>query len=65
MDLDFILRANPDYVDDLYRQYLRDPGSVGADWAQFFAGFESAATDAPPHRRRPRQAERTSSASST
>ncbi len=40
MDLDFILRANPDYVDDLYRQYVRDPQSVGADWAHFFAGFE-------------------------
>ncbi|MBX3027895.1 2-oxoglutarate dehydrogenase E1 component [bacterium] len=40
MDLDFILRANPDYIDDLYRQYRRDPGSVGADWAHFFAGFE-------------------------
>jgi 2-oxoglutarate dehydrogenase E1 component len=40
MDLDFILRANPDYVEDLYRQYLREPQSVGADWAHFFAGFE-------------------------
>jgi 2-oxoglutarate dehydrogenase E1 component len=40
MDLDFILRANPDYIDDLYRQYSRDPNSVGADWAHFFAGFE-------------------------
>jgi 2-oxoglutarate dehydrogenase E1 component len=40
MDLDFILRANPDYVEELYRQYTRDPGSVGADWAHFFAGFE-------------------------
>ena len=40
MDLDFILRANPDYIDDLYRQYQRDPNAVGADWAHFFAGFE-------------------------
>jgi len=40
MDLDFILRANPDYIEDLYRQYTRDPNSVGADWAHFFAGFE-------------------------
>ncbi|MEO8602109.1 MAG: 2-oxoglutarate dehydrogenase E1 component [bacterium] len=40
MDLDFILRANPDYIDDLYRQYQRDPSAVGADWAHFFAGFE-------------------------
>ena len=40
MDLDFILRANPDYVEELYSQYLRDAQSVGADWAHFFAGFE-------------------------
>src|SRR5580765_2528502 len=42
MDLDFILRANPDYVEALYRQYLRDPHSVGIDWAHFFAGFDYA-----------------------
>ncbi len=47
MDLDFILRANPDYVEDLYRQYLRDPSSVGADWAHFFAGFEYGADGRP------------------
>ena len=47
MDLDFILRANPDYVEDLYRQYLRDPQSVGADWAHFFAGFEYGADGRP------------------
>ena len=47
MDLDFILRANPDYVEELYRQYLRDAGSVGADWAHFFAGFEYGADGRP------------------
>ncbi len=40
MDLDFILRTNPGYIDDLYEQYLRDRTSVGEDWAHFFAGFE-------------------------
>ena len=47
MDLDFILRANPDYVEELYRQYLRDSRSVGADWAHFFAGFEYGADGRP------------------
>jgi 2-oxoglutarate dehydrogenase E1 component len=47
MDLDFILRANPDYIEDLFRQYLRDPHSVGADWAHFFAGFEFGADGRP------------------
>ncbi|MGD9764596.1 MAG: 2-oxoglutarate dehydrogenase E1 component [Candidatus Binatia bacterium] len=40
MDLDAVLRTNPDYIDELYRRYRRDPASVGADWAHFFAGFE-------------------------
>jgi 2-oxoglutarate dehydrogenase E1 component len=40
IDLDFIARANPEYVDALYRQFLRDPKSVDEHWALFFAGFE-------------------------
>jgi 2-oxoglutarate dehydrogenase E1 component len=39
---DFVLQANPDYVDELYRRYKSDPNAVGADWARFFAGFEFA-----------------------
>ena len=45
MDLDFITRANPDYVDGLYRQFLRDPSSVDEQWALFFAGFEATRGD--------------------
>ena len=41
-NLDFINRANADYVDGLYQQYLRDPASVGSHWALFFAGFDAA-----------------------
>jgi len=41
-NLDFINRANADYVDALYEQYLRDPQSVDPQWAFFFAGFEAA-----------------------
>jgi 2-oxoglutarate dehydrogenase E1 component len=41
-NLDFINRANADYVDGLYRQYLRDPSSVDERWALFFAGFDAA-----------------------
>jgi 2-oxoglutarate dehydrogenase E1 component len=41
-NLDFINRANAEYVDGLYRQYLRDPASVEEPWALFFAGFEAA-----------------------
>jgi 2-oxoglutarate dehydrogenase E1 component len=40
--LDFINRANAEYVDGLYEQYRRDPDSVDPTWALFFAGFEAA-----------------------
>ncbi len=40
--LDFINSANAEYVDELYRRYLRDPNSVDPSWALFFAGFEAA-----------------------
>jgi len=42
MDFDFILRANPAYVEELSQQYRRSPQSVGQDWAFFFAGFDLA-----------------------
>jgi 2-oxoglutarate dehydrogenase E1 component len=41
-NLDFINRANAAYVDALYQQFLKDPGSVDERWALFFAGFEAA-----------------------
>ena len=58
MDLDFILRANPDYIEDLYQQYRRAPGSVGADWAHFFAGFEMGSSGRAPVPTAARQTER-------
>ncbi len=42
IDLDLITRTNPDYIDGLYQQFLRDPASVDEQWALFFAGFEAA-----------------------
>ena len=38
--LDAILRANPEYVDALYRRWLEDPESVDPTWGLFFAGYE-------------------------
>jgi 2-oxoglutarate dehydrogenase E1 component len=40
--LDFIARANPEYVESLYRQFQNDPGSVDERWALVFAGYEFA-----------------------
>ena len=38
--VDFILRANADYIEDQYRHWLENPRSVPEDWALFFAGME-------------------------
>jgi len=38
--LDFLARANPEYVDSLYRQWQRDPDSVDERWALVFAGYD-------------------------
>ena len=32
---------NAAFVEDLYEEYLRDPGSVSPSWQQYFAGFAS------------------------
>src|SRR5512143_2057105 len=45
--LDAIQRANADYVDEMYRRFRNDPGSVPEDWAIFFAGFELAGPGRP------------------
>ncbi|HZZ44860.1 MAG TPA: 2-oxoglutarate dehydrogenase E1 component [Tepidisphaeraceae bacterium] len=37
---DFVNRANADYVDQLYQQYLKDPREVEPQWQAFFAGFD-------------------------
>src|SRR5262245_24939150 len=41
--LDFVTRANADYVDEQYRRYLAEPAPLDDHWALFFAGFELAA----------------------
>jgi 2-oxoglutarate dehydrogenase E1 component len=40
--LDFVNRANADYIERLYEQYQRDPRSLDEFWQAYFAGFETA-----------------------
>jgi len=47
--LEFINRANAEYVDALYQQYLTDPNSVEGGWQLFFAGFEAASGNGRHH----------------
>jgi 2-oxoglutarate dehydrogenase E1 component len=41
-NFDFFHRANADYIDQLYQQYLEDPSSVEEIWQAYFAGFDAA-----------------------
>jgi 2-oxoglutarate dehydrogenase E1 component len=45
LPFDEVARANPEYVDALYREYLRDPAAVDERWALVFAGFDLALRD--------------------
>ncbi|HEV8585546.1 MAG TPA: 2-oxoglutarate dehydrogenase E1 component [Methylomirabilota bacterium] len=45
LPFDEIARANPEYVDALYREFQRDPTRVDERWALVFAGFELALRD--------------------
>jgi hypothetical protein len=44
---DSIARANPDYVEALYRRYRADPRSVDESWALVFAGYDFALAAGP------------------
>lgn len=44
-DLSFIANAHPNYIEQLYDQYTKDPDSIEDEWKSFFAGFEFAAGD--------------------
>lgn len=39
-DLSFIFNAHPSFIDQLYRDYVKDPESVDSSWRLFFEGFD-------------------------
>jgi 2-oxoglutarate dehydrogenase E1 component len=39
---DFFHRANAEYIEQLYQQYLTDPSSLEEIWQAYFAGFDAA-----------------------
>lgn len=41
----FLYGGNADYIDALYDQYRKDPSSVNAGWASFFANFDDSDAD--------------------
>jgi len=36
----YINNAHPEYVDQMYQTYLKDPQSVDESWRMFFTGYE-------------------------
>ena len=45
LDIGFLSNADPNYVDNLYQQYLKDPKSLDDKWRLFFEGFHLAANE--------------------
>ncbi len=43
----FLNASDPDVIENLYRQFLKDPESVEPGWRQFFLGFEFARKNYP------------------
>lgn len=41
----YVHQMNPQYIDELYHQYLSNPDSVDPSWQRFFEGFELARTN--------------------
>jgi 2-oxoglutarate dehydrogenase E1 component len=41
----FLSNSDPSSIEQLYRQYLADPGSVDPSWQDFFKGFDFARTN--------------------
>ena len=41
-DNTFLYNANPEYIDQLYKQYMQNPENVESSWQNFFKGYEFA-----------------------
>ena len=44
-DLSFLQSLNSEAIEELYRKYRKDPGSVDPSWHHFFQGFDLARKD--------------------
>ena len=43
----YLGNAEPEAIENLYKQYLSDPANVSSDWQNFFRGFEFSQTHYP------------------
>ena len=44
-DYSYVFNAHPEFIDNLYKNYMNDPQSVEEGWRVFFDGFEFATKD--------------------
>ena len=47
-DFSYITNSSPAFIENLYRDFLKDPGSVDPDLKKFFEGFDFAVNNASP-----------------
>ncbi|MGB3153005.1 MAG: 2-oxoglutarate dehydrogenase E1 component [Chitinophagaceae bacterium] len=47
-DFSYITNSSPAFIENLYRDFLKDPGSVDPDLKKFFEGFDFAFNNASP-----------------
>lgn len=47
-DFQFITNSHPAYIDQLYKDFVKDPGSIDADFRKFFEGFDYAVSAGTP-----------------
>lgn len=47
-DFQFITNAHPGYIENLYNDFVKDPGSVDVELRKFFEGYDFAVSETKP-----------------
>jgi 2-oxoglutarate dehydrogenase E1 component len=48
-DFSYITNSSPAYIESLYREFLKDPGSIDSELKKFFEGFDFAVSHGEPN----------------
>ncbi len=48
-DFSYITNSHPDYIENLYKDYVKNPDSIDPDIRKFFDGYDFAMSEAVPH----------------
>ena len=47
-DFSYITNSHPEFIENLYRDYMKDPDSVDPELKKFFEGFDFAISNVVP-----------------